>query len=48
MESGSDHVFKKSQSRKILPDVRIYVETVSFFVYLHTETVSSLGLTVTG
>lgn len=49
MEPGSDHVLKKSQSRKVLPDVGIYVKTVGFiFVCLHTETVSSLRLTATG
>lgn len=48
MEPGSDHVLKKPQSRKVLPDVGIYVETVVFFVCLHTETVSSLRLAAAG
>lgn len=48
MEPGSDHVLKKPQSRKVLPNVGIYVETVVFFVCLHTETVSSLRLAAAG
>lgn len=48
MEPGSDRVLKKSQSGIVLPDVGIYVETVGFFVCLHTKTVSSLRLTAAG